>query len=88
MAIAHLAISRCSVDMTSRSCAFDLSNELIIAVMLPRMAAKKMAPVITITDANTFSRIVSGCTHGVLISVVSDQYIEDMYFWIICVSSQ
>jgi len=59
--------------MMSRSCAFDLSNELIIAVMLPKMAANMIAPTTTMTDAKNFSRIVSGCTHGVLISVVSDQ---------------
>ena len=56
----YLPIRRCKVDMTSRNWALDLSKELIMAVMFPRIAAKKMAPVMTITLANTFSRIVSG----------------------------
>ena len=55
---------RCSVDMMSRSCALDLSKELIIAVILPRMAAKTMAPVTTMSDAKIFSRMVSGCCKG------------------------
>ena len=50
-----------------------------MAVMLPRIAANIIAPTTTIMLAKTFSRIVSGWTHGVLMSVVRDQYKEDMY---------
>mmetsp|Transcript_71273 Transcript_71273/g.195302 ORF Transcript_71273/g.195302 Transcript_71273/m.195302 type:complete len:251 (-) Transcript_71273:462-1214(-) len=84
----YLPIKRCSVDMMSRNCALDLSNELIIAVMLPRMAAKTMAPATTIRLAKAFSTIVSGWTHGVLIRVVSDQYNDDMSRCMIGASSQ
>ena len=68
-----MPMRRCNVDMMSRSCALDLSNELIMAVMLPRIAANIIAPTTTTIDAMIFSRMVSGWTHGVLISVVSDQ---------------
>lgn len=75
----YFPMSRCNVDMMSRNCALDLSKELIIAVMLPRMAANMMAPMTTMALATTFSTIVSGWTHGVLIRVVNDQYNADMY---------
>jgi hypothetical protein len=50
-----------------------------MAVTLPSNIAKSVAPRTTIRDAKIFSSTVSGPTHGVFMSVVSDQYNEDMY---------
>jgi len=52
---------------------------LIIAVTLPRSIANRVAPRTTMRDAYIFSATVSGPTHGVFMSVVSAQYIDDMY---------
>lgn len=64
----------------SRFCAFPLSNVCTRAVTFPRSAANKIAPITTAREANIFSPTVSGPTHGVFISVVSDQYIDDKYW--------
>ena len=52
---------------------FERSNAWTAAVMLPRSAAKKMAPSITVSPPYSFSTTVVGATHGTFTSAVSDQ---------------